>query len=54
MTLTQGRLAQALINQINSWAIETQDDLEQVYNSEMEGVTDTVVVQAVKSELGLS
>ncbi len=54
MTLTQGRQAQTLINVINSWAIETQDDLIQAYNFEMEGITDKVVISAVRSELGLA
>jgi hypothetical protein len=53
MTLAQARLAQGLIDYINSWAIENQDDLEQAYKSEMEGITDEAVIKAVRSELGL-
>jgi hypothetical protein len=55
MTLTQGRQAQALINAINNnYVIETQDDLIRAYNFEMDGVTDNVVINAVRSELGLA
>lgn len=50
MTLTQGRQAQALIN---SYDVETQDDLVQVYKLEMKDVTDSVVIKAVQNELGI-
>ena len=53
MTLTQGRQAQALINIINSYDVETQDDLVQVYKLEMKDVTDSVVIKAVQDELGI-
>ena len=50
MTLTKGRQAQALIN---SYDVETQDDLVQVYKLEMKDVTDSVVIKAVQNELGI-
>jgi hypothetical protein len=53
MTLTQARLAQGLIDCINGWAIETQEDLAQAYKSEMEGITDKLVIKAVQSGLSL-
>jgi hypothetical protein len=53
MTLAQSRLIDALLSQIYGWAIENQDDLDQAYEDEMQGITDEVIINAVKLELGL-
>ncbi len=53
MTQTQARLAQSLISLIYDYEIETQYDLEAAYEIEMDGITDEVVINAVKSELGM-
>ena len=53
MTLTQGREAQAVINVINGYDIETQDQLEEAFEIETQSITDEVVLNAIKSELGL-
>lgn len=53
MTLTQGREAQAVINVINSYDVETQAQLEEAFEIETQGITDETILNAIKSELGL-
>jgi hypothetical protein len=54
MTITQGRQAQALIGIINNYEIETQEQLLEIFEIETKNITDKVVLNAIKSELGIN